>query len=202
MRILVTGGAGFIGSALVRHLIGRTDHSVFNIDKLTYAASQDSLARGRRQSALLVPRLRYRRCQSGRRGVPDFSSRCGRASRRRDACRPLHRRAGALCRDQRRRHAAAARGGARLLAGARAGGAREFPLPARLHRRGFWRALRLPSPPSPSGATTIRARPIRRARRRPITSRAPGHTPTACPSSSPIRPTTTGRTTFPKSSSR
>ncbi|MGL4637397.1 MAG: dTDP-glucose 4,6-dehydratase [Beijerinckiaceae bacterium] len=42
-RILVTGGAGFIGSALVRHLIGRTAHSVLNYDKLTYAGSLTSV---------------------------------------------------------------------------------------------------------------------------------------------------------------
>ncbi|WP_457580265.1 dTDP-glucose 4,6-dehydratase [Ensifer canadensis] len=44
MRILVTGGAGFIGSALVRHLIANSDHEVLNFDKLTYAGTLTSLA--------------------------------------------------------------------------------------------------------------------------------------------------------------
>nr|WP_322939340.1 dTDP-glucose 4,6-dehydratase [Pseudomonas sp. s4] len=44
MRILVTGGAGFIGSALIRHLIQHTGHEVLNLDKLTYAGNLESLA--------------------------------------------------------------------------------------------------------------------------------------------------------------
>ena len=44
MKILVTGGAGFIGSAVCRHLIGDLGHSVVNVDKLTYASSLSSLA--------------------------------------------------------------------------------------------------------------------------------------------------------------
>jgi dTDP-glucose 4,6-dehydratase len=43
MRILVTGGCGFIGSAVIRHLIRATGHSVVNVDKMTYAASQEAL---------------------------------------------------------------------------------------------------------------------------------------------------------------
>ncbi len=43
MKILVTGGAGFIGSAVIRHIISRTSDSVINVDKLTYAGNLESL---------------------------------------------------------------------------------------------------------------------------------------------------------------
>jgi dTDP-glucose 4,6-dehydratase len=43
MKLLLTGGCGFIGSAVVRHLIGHTGHIVINVDKLTYAASEAAL---------------------------------------------------------------------------------------------------------------------------------------------------------------
>jgi dTDP-glucose 4,6-dehydratase len=43
MKLLITGGAGFIGSAVIRHIINNTDHSVVNIDKLTYAGNLESL---------------------------------------------------------------------------------------------------------------------------------------------------------------
>ncbi|WP_419419963.1 dTDP-glucose 4,6-dehydratase [Legionella sp. D16C41] len=44
MKILITGGAGFIGSALIRYIIANTKDSVLNIDKLTYAANLQALA--------------------------------------------------------------------------------------------------------------------------------------------------------------
>ena len=43
MRVLVTGGCGFIGSAVVRHLIDNTNYEVVNVDKMTYAATSESV---------------------------------------------------------------------------------------------------------------------------------------------------------------
>ena len=43
MRVLLTGGCGFIGSAVIRHLIRHTGHSVVNVDRMSYAASEDAL---------------------------------------------------------------------------------------------------------------------------------------------------------------
>ncbi len=42
-KILITGGAGFIGSALIRNIIQKTEHSVINVDKLTYSGNLQSL---------------------------------------------------------------------------------------------------------------------------------------------------------------
>ena len=42
-KLLITGGAGFIGSAVIRHIINNTEHSVINVDKLTYAGNLESL---------------------------------------------------------------------------------------------------------------------------------------------------------------
>ncbi|TLU71787.1 dTDP-glucose 4,6-dehydratase [Lichenicoccus roseus] len=55
MRILLTGGCGFIGSAVVRHLIRATAHSVVNVDLMTYAASEAALeeARGNARHVLV-----------------------------------------------------------------------------------------------------------------------------------------------------
>ena len=43
MKILITGGAGFIGSALIRYILETTAHIVVNLDKLTYAGNLESL---------------------------------------------------------------------------------------------------------------------------------------------------------------
>lgn len=53
MLILVTGGHGFIGSAVIRNLIKNTDHDVVNVDSMTYAASSENL------SEITKPRPRY-----------------------------------------------------------------------------------------------------------------------------------------------
>uniref|UniRef100_A0A8J4HBT8 dTDP-glucose 4,6-dehydratase n=1 Tax=Acidicaldus sp. TaxID=1872105 RepID=A0A8J4HBT8_9PROT len=47
MRILLTGGCGFIGSAVVRHSLAATGHEIINVDKMTYAASEDALEAAR-----------------------------------------------------------------------------------------------------------------------------------------------------------
>ena len=61
MRVIVTGGAGFIGSALVRHLVLEKGYEVLNVDALTYAGNLPSLTLGRGQAQLSVPPCEYLR---------------------------------------------------------------------------------------------------------------------------------------------
>ena len=64
LRIVVTGGAGFIGSALVRHLLANTAHTVLNIDKLTYAGNIDALGDAVRDASA-HPRYRFAQLDIG-----------------------------------------------------------------------------------------------------------------------------------------
>ncbi|AWM93530.1 dTDP-glucose 4,6-dehydratase [Pseudomonas sp. 31-12] len=57
MKILVTGGAGFIGSAVIRHIIYNTTDSVVNVDKLTYAGNLESLAEVSQSSRYMFERV-------------------------------------------------------------------------------------------------------------------------------------------------
>ena len=43
MRILVTGGCGFIGSNFIRHMLNTYDYPIWNVDKLTYAGNEDNI---------------------------------------------------------------------------------------------------------------------------------------------------------------
>jgi dTDP-glucose 4,6-dehydratase len=54
MKVLVTGGAGFIGSAFVRLALAETPHSILNLDKLTYAGNLENLA-----GVAVHPRYRF-----------------------------------------------------------------------------------------------------------------------------------------------
>ena len=140
-RILVTGGAGFIGSALCRHLIAETDRAVVNLDKLTYAGNLGFAGADRRQSALCLRAGRYlrrRRAATHLRPTSGPTRSCiwppkamstAPSTARPSSSRPM---------SSAPSHAA---GRARPLAGPRRGGQRVLPLPPCLHRRGLSASL-------------------------------------------------------------
>ena len=183
MKIIVTGGAGFIGSAVCRLLVGATGHSVVNVDKLTYAANLASLEPIAANPALpLRPRRHLRPRGDGRAASPRSS---------RDAVM----------------HLAAESHVDRSITGSDAFIQTNVVGTYTLLEaaRAYWSALaaRRARPPSasctsrPTRSTarsapkacsartrpTIPPRPIRPARPRPTISRSPGTAPTGCPSS-------------------
>ena len=80
LRILVTGGAGFIGSALVRYLIGSTSCSVLNVDALTYAANLASLAEVEADPRYAFLKADIRDAEAMAKAFTDFASDIGGSS--------------------------------------------------------------------------------------------------------------------------
>ena len=125
-RLLVTGGAGFIGSNFVHHVVGHTDARVTVLDKMTYAASRESLA------GLPADRVELVVGDVADAEAVDTlvaAARRGRPLRGGVAQRQLARRPLAVRADQPDRHVHAARGGAPP----------RRALPPHLHRRGVRR---------------------------------------------------------------
>ena len=196
--LLITGGAGFIGSNFVRHALAHTDDTLVIVDKLTYAGSLLNL-----DGALEDPRVSFVRAD-----IADAPAMAALFDERRpDAVVNL---AAETHVDRSIDRPApfidtnivgtfvlleAARATARR---ARARRARAVPLPARVDRRGVRRA-RAGRRVRRGHARTPRIRRMRRARRRPIISCAPTCTPTGCRRSSRTARTTTGRISFPRS---
>ena len=108
-KLLVTGGAGFIGSNFVHHVVAHTDHHVTVLDKLTYAGNLASLA-GLPEDRCRVRARRHHRRRTRRRAVR--RRRRGGALRRRVAQRQLAARSAAVPGHEHRRHVHAAGGGA------------------------------------------------------------------------------------------
>ena len=201
MRILVTGGAGFIGSAVCRHLVLEQRWTVLNLDKLTYAANLKSLA-----AVETDPNYRFVRTDICDRAAlkalfsefkPDGVMHLAAESHvDRSISGPAE-----FISTNINRHALPAGSGPRLLE--RAQGRRQgaLPLPPYFDRRGLWLARRRPTC-STSRRPTIRARPTPPARPRAIIWCMPGITPTGCRSWSRTARTTTAPIISRKSSSR
>ena len=179
VKIVVTGGAGFIGSAVCRYLVRETDAHVVNVDKLTYAANLRSL-----EPIANSPRYTFIRADICDRDAMDavfakHRARCGHAPRRRKPRRPLDQRLGRLHPHQRARHPLPAGGGARLLDAPACRARASLPLPARLDRRGLRLARRRRRLQRGRRPTTLLALLGLQGRRRPSGQRLAPHLWTA-----------------------
>ena len=173
MRILVTGGAGFIGSALVRYLVSEVGAEVLNVDKLTYAGNLASLSQVEKANNyhFLQADICDRAAMDQARAISSrpTSSAPSRCSKRLvatgTACPPTRRTRSASCMSP------------------------PMKSMARSETRGCSRRRPLTTPPLP----------IRHPRQPATIWRLPGTGPMACRSSSRTAPTITGRSTSRKS---
>ena len=167
MKIMVTGGCGFIGSAVCRHLVRDLGIDVVNVDKLTYAASEGSTAEVAAEPEVPLPQARHLRPRRDAEGDAGRRRRRRHASRRRKPCRPLDRRAGRVHPDQHHRHLRAAAGGA-LLSCQPCRSRRSRPSASTMSRPTRCSATcRSMAACSPRKRPMRRPRPIRRRRRPP-----------------------------------
>jgi nucleoside-diphosphate-sugar epimerase len=197
LRVMVTGGSGFIGSAVCRHLAGQNDVAILNYDKLTYAASPASLA-------LLDGKADYQFVQGD---VADAAT----VSKAIKAFRPnviMH-----LAAESHVDRSITGPGDfvqtnivgtytmlqAALEHWLSLEGWRRTPSASTTSRPTRCSAAWAPRACSPRPRPTTRARPIRRRRPRRTTWPAPGITPTACRWSSRTARTTTAPITSPRS---
>ncbi len=197
-RFLVTGGAGFIGSAVVRMLVRDTPHEVHG-RRQAHLCGQSRLRSNRWRTARATASSRPTSPMRTRMRavVESYQAGCGHASRGREPCGPVHRRPGRVRPDQRGGHLRAPAGKPRLLALAVAR-RRRRPSASTISRPTRCSALSGKTASSTRNIPTSRLRPIRPRRPRRTISSGPGTTPTACPRSSPIAPTITGPIHFPE----
>ena len=116
MRVIVTGGAGFIGSALVRYLVLEKGYEVLNVDALTYAGYLPSLRRSR-ASRIIASSAPTSAIARRWRRRSDLQAAADHASRRRKPRRPVDHGRGRFHPDERHRNFHPARGGAGVLVG-------------------------------------------------------------------------------------
>ena len=197
MRVLVTGGAGFIGSAVCRLLVGERSATVLNIDKLTYAANLASLRTIESNPRYIFrPSRHLRSADDIPAAASDFDP---------DAVLTLPRNRMSTARSTARPNSSGPMSRARMSVG---GGARPLAAAPPARGRGFAFITSRPTrfsarsarpANSPKRPGTSRIRPIRHRRRPPIIWSAPGTRPLACRSCSAIAPTITGPIISPKS---
>ena len=189
MKLLVTGGAGFIGSNYVRYVLRETDDEVVVYDALTYAGQPVHAQGRRRRPALLVREGRHLRPGHPRGG--DGRRRRGGPLRGREPRRPLDRRLRRLRQHELLRHQHRDGHGPPP---------RDRPRRPHRHRRG----VRLGGGRVVQGGRSARAAVavLRVQGRAPTSSRSATTTPTACRSRSPAARTTSARTSTPRRPSR